>query len=249
MKTVVTANISDSTDQALSDLAKAIKIQQVCAPIFVTSVLSISEDHSSAKVKLCTGSIIDVPKSVLKNVTYLGTVTCGDETRGIASGEIDISTDVGKLIQQMANEIIRLSGTVKSSQEALRRLQNTTTGQVSSLSEEESQAVRLKPKQTPFDTVLPGTVIKIPFQGVAGNLNNPFFFVFYAAPAHQYIQEWEVLAHPNCFFVSPPIVGGIDTDGKVLGLQFFPDAPHGTPLGTPYSATINLYVVLVQRTT
>src|SRR5437764_1184215 len=94
-------------EEAMSELAAGITTGQVRAPNFVTSVVSISKDRSSVKVKLCTGSLMDVPVSILKNVTHLGTVTNEEECLGIASGEIDVSTDIGKLIQTMAREIHR----------------------------------------------------------------------------------------------------------------------------------------------
>jgi hypothetical protein len=247
-KAVVTANISESSmGQALSKLALGLKAEQARVPGFVTSVLSVSDDHSSVKVKLCTGGIIDIPVSILKQVSHLGTVTSGDQCFGIASGEIDVSSGVGKLVWQMAHEINRLSSALETTQEALRRVQSSEINKSSALSEE-TPRVRMKRNITPSDTVLPLTVIKIPFNGIAGDPFHPAF-VFYQAPPHQYINEWEVIAHPNCFFKSPPIVGGIDTDGKTIGLQFFPDAIQGTPIGNSYSATIIVSVVLVQRTT
>lgn len=247
-KAVVEAGISESTvEQALSKLAFGLKAEKARIPGFVTSVLSVSDDHSSVKVKLCTGGIIDIPVSILKQVSDLGTVTTGDQCLGIASGEIDVSSDVGKLVWQMAHEIDRLSRALETTQDALRRVQSSEIDNKSA-SSQETPAVRAKTSLTPSDTVLPLTVIKIPFSGIAGDPFHPAF-VFYQAPAHQYINEWEVIAHPNCFFKSPPIVGGIDADGKTIGLQFFPDAIQGTPIGNSYSATITISVVLVQRTT
>jgi hypothetical protein len=234
-------------EQALSDLATGLKTEQARLPRWVASVVAIAEDHTSAKVKLCTGGLIDVPISILRKVTHLGTVTSWDECLGIASAEIDVSTDVGVLIQQMALEIYRLSRSFEAARGGLQRLQGTDINNVSAPFEK-TPVARPKSDVAPSDTVLPQEFPKIQFNGIAGDPYRPYF-VFYAAPAHQYINEWEVISLQNCFFRSPPIIGGIDFDGKTLGLQFFPEAAHGTPVGSPYTATITLQVVLVQRTT
>jgi hypothetical protein len=212
---------------------------------FTTSVMSISEDHSSVKVKLCTGGVIDVPISIVKNVTHLGTVTTGDECRSIASGEIDVSTDVGKLIQQMADEINGLSRSL----EAARRLQGTDVNRISSAAEK-SAIVRLKTDIAPSDTVLPRSLVLIQWDGIAGDPYSPYF-VFYQAPPHQYLSSWEVIGLVNCFFKSPPVIADYENfdPNKPDGLQFFPDAAHGTPIGTRYTGAIKLSVVLVQETT
>ena len=237
----------NSLERTLSELSAGFKSKAVRRSQFVTSVLSIAEDHSSAKVKLCTGGVIDVPTSILRNVTYLGTVTNDNECMGITSAEIDVSTGVGMLIHQMAQELSRLSRSLQLNEEGLARLQGLGINSISARSEE-IPASGSKTHVTPSDTVLPITVVKIPFQGVAGDPYRPYF-IFYQAPAFQYIEEWELIGTVNCFFKAPPIVGGIDGEGHILGLQFFPDAAHGTPLGTPYNATIIIDVTLVQRTT
>jgi hypothetical protein len=226
-------------EEAMSELAAGITTGQVRAPNFVTSVVSISKDRSSVKVRLCTGSLMDVPVSILKNVTHLGTVTNGEECLGIASGEIDVSTDIGKLIQKMAREIHRLSNSLEAAQEGLRRSVVTDTTKFAASSEETATA-KARAKIIPFDTVLPLKIVKLPVNGIAGGGYN---FTFYQPPVFQYIQEWEVIAHPGCFFTDPPFV---NADGVVV---FFVDASHGTPLGTAFTATIILSVVLVQRTT
>lgn len=246
-KTSTENSSRNSLEKTLSELSAGFKSKAVRRLQFVTSVLSIAKDHSSAKVKLCTGAVIDVPTSILKNVTYLGTVTNGNECLGLASAEIDVSRDVGMLIHQMAQELNRVSRSLQVTQEGLARLQGAGINKISAQSEELA-VTGSKTHVTPSDTVLPSTVVKIPFQGVAGDPYAPYF-IFYQAPAFQYIQDWEVIGTVNCFFKAPPIIGGIDGQGRTIGLQFFPDAAHGTPLGTPYNATVILDVTLVQLTT
>lgn len=246
-KTLLAENSDNGVEKALSELSAGFKSRATGRSQFVTAVLSLSDDHSSAKVKLCTGSVIDVPTSILKNVTYLGTVTNDGESLGIASAEIDVSTDVGLLIYQMAQELSRVSRSLLATQEGLARLQSSGINKL--LDQSDTLPVtRFKRQLTPSDTVLPSTAVKIPFQGIAGDPYAPFFIV-YAAPPFQYIQDWEVISTQNCFFKAPPVIGGIDQEGHTTGLQFFPDAAHGTPLGSHYNGTVTLIVTLVQRTT
>ena len=99
----------------------------------------------------------------------------------------------------------------------------------------------------PFDTVLPGVAIKIPFSGVAGNVHE----IFYGPPRFQYIKSCQVVALHNCFLVIPPRV--LETTpghpDQILSLVFELDAAHGTPLGVNYDAELAIYVVIVQETT
>lgn len=156
----------NSLEQTLSELGAGFSSKAVRRSQFVTSVLSITEDHSSAKVKLCTGAVIDVPTSILKNVTYLGTVTNDNECLGLASAEIDVSTDVGMLIHQMAQELNRVSRSLQVTQEGLARLQDAGINKGSAQSEEVA-AAGPRTRVTPSDSVLPSIAVKIPFQGIA----------------------------------------------------------------------------------
>ena len=108
MKTT-TKNAVSTLELAISAIATGISTEQARQPVFAASVVSIAPDRSMAKVKLCTGSVLDVPMSLLKKVTHRGTATSGEESLGLASAEIDVSTDVGMLVQQMAREVERLS--------------------------------------------------------------------------------------------------------------------------------------------
>ncbi len=243
---------SSSTDsnatrirEAISDLATGITTKQGPAPHFVASVVSVSEDRSSVKLKLCTGSLVDVPTSILKNLVYLGTVTTGDDCLGVASGEIDASTDSGRLIQKLAREIQRLSNALTVAQEGLRRFGATDVPTTLAASEEASSATA-RLRVAPFDITLPSQIIKLTVNGVAGDPVK--YAVIYAAPFSAYIQEWEVFSHPGCFFKMPPVVG-YAPDGTIIWLQFYHEASHGTVIGTPYTATIVLSIVLSLRTT
>ena len=105
---------------ALSEVVKGVNRKVSHRSDLVAAILSVSEDRSWLKVKLCTGRVIDVPVSVLKNVVPLGTAKSDDESFGIASGEIDVSTDAGKLIRQMADEVIRMSRLLETAHHRLR---------------------------------------------------------------------------------------------------------------------------------
>src|SRR5918912_259945 len=173
--------------KALSALATEIQTQPLHRSRFAASVVSISDDYSCVKVKLCTGSIIDVPVSLLKNVTYLGTASNENERRGIASGEIDISTDAGMLIQQMAHEITRLSGSLQTAHEQLLRFQGADTNKTL-VQTEQVPATESKKRMSPFDIPLPYSVIKLPFMAVAGSPHK----LWYRTPEFQYLKDWSV---------------------------------------------------------
>jgi hypothetical protein len=75
-------------------------------------VIALSDDGNHVKLQLCTGTVIEVPASILKGVTPLGTVECMGQRKTLAMGWIDGSTDTGKLINRMADEIQRFSAIV-----------------------------------------------------------------------------------------------------------------------------------------
>jgi hypothetical protein len=232
----------------LSEVVKAAKTKSSRPSKFVTSVLSVSDDRSRVKVKLCTGRVIDVPMSILKNVTFLGTASSGDESWGIAAGELDLSTDVGILIQQMAHEIIHLSRSLQTAQEGLLR-SHATDANKPLVRAEESPATTPKTAETPFDNVLPEQIVKIPITALAGFPHA----VVYAAPFSQYIQQWSVFNTVNCYLTQSPTI--IETGGpagrpaQILEIQFVVDAAHGTPLYTTYNAQLVLDLTLAQFTT
>ncbi len=211
---------------------------------FQARVLSINDDKRGARIRLCTGSTFNVPVDVFKRVIHTGTVTVDNECSAIVRAEFDDSTPTGMLLKQLALEVERLSYALNVAKMQLQQSRTEGTGVAPDMQAKGATSAILPP----LDIVEPATVVKIDFNGIAGDINKPAF-VFYQAPPFHYIQSWEVLATPNCYFRFPPMVGGIDAQGRTLGVQFFPDAAHGTPLGTPYSASISLYVVLVQETT
>ncbi len=232
---------------ALSEVVKGVNRKVSHRSDLVAAILSVSEDRSWLKVKLCTGRVIDVPVSVLKNVVPLGTAKSDDESFGIASGEIDVSTDAGKLIRQMADEVLRMSRLLETAHHRLRLHEaGITAGQNGANS---SQLNRPSVTLASFDTVLPETIIKIPFSGVAGFPKS----VYYGKPTFQYIQQWSVFQLLNCYLTQPPIVVATGHDGnrpdRVTEIQFVLDAAAGTPLGSSYNATLELDLVLVQETT
>jgi hypothetical protein len=94
----------------LSELRKQIETGRSGGRRFTLQVNSVSADDNHFKVQLCTGTVMDVPASIVKEVISLGTVECpGGVRKGLASGEVDTSTDAGKVINQMAIEIERLA--------------------------------------------------------------------------------------------------------------------------------------------
>ena len=76
-KLTPTSHTKQSKGQPLRELATALATAKSRPASFMASVVSISEDQSIAKVKLCTGAIFDVPVSILKDVIHLGTMTSG----------------------------------------------------------------------------------------------------------------------------------------------------------------------------
>ena len=97
------------TKQVLSALRTGMKAEPVRNSRFTGSVVAVSDDHSRIRVRFCTGSFLDVPTSVLKNLRHLGTAGQNGEHLGLVVGDIDTSSDAGVLIQQMGLEITRLS--------------------------------------------------------------------------------------------------------------------------------------------
>lgn len=232
---------------ALSEVVKGVNSKVSRQSELVAAILSVSEDRSWLKVKLCTGRVIDVPVSVLKNIVPLGTAKTEDESFGIASGEIDVSTDAGKLIRQMADEVIRMSRLLETAHHRLRLQEAGITANHTGA--RESQITGPLATLASSDTVLPETIIKIPFSGIAGFPKS----VYYGKPVFQYIQQWSIFQLLNCYLTRPPNVVATGHDGnrpdRVMEIQFVLDAAPGTPLGASYNATLELDLVLVQETT
>jgi hypothetical protein len=235
----------EDIEKAVSDLATHTKIDRVRRSRFASSVVSISDDHSTIRARLCTGKVIDVPASILKNVEYLGTMTNDEDRCGIVSGEIDVSTDVGRFIQQMAHEIMRLSGSALSADERLSRSQGTSEYTAVAPTGEVLQG-ELKEQFVPFDRPLPFGVIKLPFTAIAGFPHQ----VRYLAPTFQYLTQWSVTPL-HCVLTRAPFVFEWVTGhpDQVLGISFVLEAPPGTPVGITYNAQIDIFGVLVQATT
>jgi hypothetical protein len=232
---------------ALSEVVKGVNRKVSHRSEVVAAILSVSDDRSWLRVKLCTGRVIDVPVSVLKNIVPLGTAKSEDESYGIASAEIDVSTDAGMLIRQMADEVLRMSRLLETAHHRLRLHEAGKTGAGAGATE--SQIMRPTTTLSSADTVLPETIIKIPFSGVAGFPKS----VYYGKPTFQYIQQWSVFQLLNCYLTQPPIIVATGHDGnrpdRITEIQFVLDAAPGTPLGAAYNATLELDLVLVQETT
>jgi len=173
-------------EKVLSSLAATKKVHpsNFDSPRFVASVTSVSNDRSTIRIKLCTGAFLDVPTAVLKNPIYLGTASHQNERWGLGSGEIDVSTGTGMLIQQMAHEITRLCRLSHSSRERSSRVQGTETNSLSAQTEQ-PPGEKKKSKLPPFDTELPPQSIKLSFDGVAGTPVT----IRYTTPPTQYYRR------------------------------------------------------------
>jgi hypothetical protein len=236
---------SSNIENALSELSKGIGNRTSRTPTFMASVLSVSDDKSRLRVRLCTGRVIEVPVSILKNISALGTVSTDDESFGLTSGEIDVSTEPGELIQQLAEEISRLSRLLDIAHQRLRPSTSSPTGSSAAAADQVQTPATIKSS----DIVQPATIVKIPFSGVAG-FPKP---VDYGKPTFQYIQDWSIFQLLHCSLTQPPRVVATGHDGnrpdRVAQIEFVLDAAPGTPLGTAYNAQLQLNVVLVQETT
>ena len=244
------ASSRTSVEETLSALDNGIKAGTVLQSQFVTSVVSITEGRSHAKVKLCTGRMFDVPISLLKNVADLGSVEDDAGRRAIAVGEFDISTEAGVLLQQMAHEMTRLSHSLSIARNRLRRRHdiNLDTSKTLAMAEDVPAAAS-KITVTPFDTVLPGVSIKVVFKAVSGTPH----YITYNAPDFQYIQTASIRIDNlvSCYISYPPSVNAYITGHRdqTLGFSFGLEAEHGTPLGVTYEGWVYINVVLVQLTT
>jgi hypothetical protein len=98
----------------LAGLSKQLSMETSHNRSFTVQVISISDDGNRVKVQLCTGTVIEVPASMLKGVTPLGTLECSGQRKTLAMGWLDHSTDAGKLINQMAAEIQRLARSLQT---------------------------------------------------------------------------------------------------------------------------------------
>jgi hypothetical protein len=239
-------------EKELSALAKELDTRSSAGGSrFGASVVSISHDNSTVKVKLCTGAFLDVPTSLLKNVTFSGTANYESKRLGLGSAEIDVSTDAGMMIWQMADEINRLG-----------RLLKITEGKFSHLQQKEITNLPTRVHQpsggeitrtiNPSDVILPPESFKLVFEGVAGIPVT----VRYDTPPHQHFAlffegnsnaGYRVDFLDNCFFTRPPVPP--DTPLITRRISFFCEAAHGTTIGNSYSAAIALTVALVQETT
>jgi len=235
------------TKQVLSDLTKGMKAEPVRNSRFTGSVVAVSDDHSRIRVRLCTGSFLDVPTSVLKNLRHLGTTGQNGEQLGLVVGDLDTSTDAGVLIHQMGLEITRLSQLMRGSS----TVQGAETGSVT-VRGDAVDPNRVKPD---FGTVvLPPETIKMSFNGIAGSPVT----LRYHAPPNEFIGfnqgDWTVSNFQNCFLTQPPVLGPwtpMPPSEPLMNawIEFNCDAAHGTPVGQFYNAYFFLTVVLVELTT
>ena len=141
--------------------------------------------------------------SLLKNVTYLGRVQNGDERLVVASGEVDVSTEAGRLLQQAAKEIGRLSVSLQASQNRLRRLLQAGNGTLAQSDEVPPSAVPIE--VVPFDRTLPTASVKLQFWAVAGT---PHYVVYEPPADYEYILQWSLTGLYNCYLTEKPYPQG-----------------------------------------
>jgi hypothetical protein len=235
---------NQNSKKTLSEITRGLRKGPALQTQFILPVASVSEDGATANVKLCTGGALHIPTSLVKNIASLGNVQSGDERLAIVSGEIDVSTDAGKALQQTAHEITRLSRTLRTTQEELLRLKRARTPVAAN---EENEPVGSELQIVPFDYVLPSATIKIQFFAIAGDGHT----IVYTVPDFHYIEKWSVSALYNCFMTRQPFITAFITGHPdwPLQIEFFLEAAHGTPLGTNYYGAMELDLVLVQETT
>jgi hypothetical protein len=237
---------SDSeANKAISEIAVELRREPIRQTEFVVMVESISADGSTAKIKLCTGGTLHVPTSLAASVRSLGHVRSGNERYALTSAEIDVTNDAGKVLQEAAYEIARLSQRVRITSEESRRLKIPgASSEVGSIHLPQT-TVNLQPS----DYSLPVTFVKMSFFALAGNLHQ----IDYVSPPLQYIYYWRLVGLGNCYLIQPPQVYAwyVDPSGikHPAGINFYLEAAHGTPLGTRYFGSIELEVGLVIETT
>jgi hypothetical protein len=228
---------------AFSGLAKRLQTKLNRRANFAASILSISDDHTHLRAKLCTGSVIEVPVSLLKNIVHLGSADSENDHLEIVSADIDVSSDGGMLAMQLAHEVARLATLLGNVREQLSVASGTGVRYSSSESVNLTQDNLVK-AAVPLDTPLPYSVIKLPFQGTAGSP----YKLWFTAPPFQYLTDWSInLVH--CILKQPPAVIVATPQGNPTLIFFWADAPPGTPLGATYNGEVDVFGVLVQETT
>jgi hypothetical protein len=150
----------------LADLGKQLSAEKSHSRSFTLPVISVSDDGNRVKVQLCTGTVIEVPASILRGVTPLGALECNGQRKTLAMGWLDHSTDAGKLINQMAAEIQKLARSLQILKA------RSLTGQSPSVSSScptlRGQQV-LAPKLVPQDGERTQTAyVKLPVSGRGG---------------------------------------------------------------------------------
>ncbi len=227
---------------------------------FTLPVVSASSDGSVAKVRLCTGGTLDVPMSAVTNGLLLGHVTIGDERFAIASAEIDTTTASGGLLQQTAHELVKASRALQ----ALRA--NIAPSDVPD-DTVPSVAAKVPPtleigSAAPADIPQAPTTVKIPFWGTAGEpqliqYRPTDLYYIYNTGLNFMTFTAEFVTFINCFMEPTNTSSRFIFENSpsnplnliLVGLDYFVDAQHGTPLGKSYYATLELQLTLVQETT
>ena len=112
---IAKTNELSSNQPSFEKLAEAItEFERNVSNTFVVQAEIQSKPTSSCVVQLCTGGRIEIPESVTVRSTLLGSVDDGNKTRSLLRIEIDASSDEGRLICQLANEIARLTALPKT---------------------------------------------------------------------------------------------------------------------------------------
>jgi hypothetical protein len=222
-------------------IAVALRKERPRATQFALQIESFSENSTMARLRLCTGGRLDLPTYLAKTLVPTGHVEYGKERHALVLAELDVSTDEGKAVREIARELSRVSMKLRAAQNQIRRGRSP-----GALPPSEQNAI---PEEAafppiPFDINLPVREVKVSFFAIAGDPET----VMYDAPHDQYIASFRVLELSNCRLTFAPYTQFLER-GQPTEICFPVDALHGTPLDQRYFGTILLQVALAEFTT
>ena len=86
---------------------------------FMAVLEDVSAETLTCRLRICTGTIVEVPASVLSKCEPRGRIERNGVSENLVLVEVDTDSEVGRLVSQLANEIDRLVHELRSSQELL----------------------------------------------------------------------------------------------------------------------------------
>ncbi|HTQ02415.1 MAG TPA: hypothetical protein VMI54_01120 [Polyangiaceae bacterium] len=214
---------------------------------FVASVVALTADRASARVRLCTGKLLDVPLSLIKSVRNLGQTASGEEQAALVAAEFDTSTAAGRFVADLAAELERLTRSLVPPAEGGRR--SLFTDQQLVHGKAGKPAPTLKPE--PTDTRIGRSLYKVSSAPV---IVPSTAYLSWRAPPGQYLalesSEAPEFTQLNCIIeeVDPSYMelrGGF----VINGYSIFARQPPGIPYGQVWTANIFIEATLNQATT